>query len=295
MDEPQLRLALPKGSLGDATLQLFDEADLAVLRSSDRDYNATIDDPRIGEVRILRPQEIGKYVEDGIFDAGICGRDWITETEADVVKLCELHYSKATPRPTRTVLAVASGSGIKRPEDIPDGARISTEFPEMTRRYFEKLGTDVQIFMSYGATEAKVPDIVDAIVDLTETGNSLRRAGLEIIDELCQSYPEFVANKDSHADPKKREAMDAITLLLTGAMNARGKVLVKLNCPREALDAVIDVLPSMRAPTVNELAAGEGYAVEAVVPKLTINELIPVLKDRGAADILELPVTKIVE
>lgn len=290
----ELRLVVPKGSLETSTFRLFEEADLAILRGSDRDYRASIDDPRIGEVRILRPQEIGKYVEEGVFDLGITGRDWITETAADVESLCRLPFSKATPRPTKTVLAVPIGSGIVRPEDLPDGARVSTELPEMTRRYFEDLGKDVHIFLSYGATEAKVPDIVDAIVDLTETGSSLRRAGLKIIDTLCESYPELIANRESCADQKKREAMEAIKLLLTSAMNARGRVLVKLNCPNDALEAVLDVLPSAKAPTVNALAGDSGYAVEAVVSKATINELIPVLKDRGAGDILELPVTKIV-
>jgi ATP phosphoribosyltransferase len=291
----QLRLVIPKGSLEAQTLRLFEDADLAVLRSSDRDYRATIEDPRIEEVRILRPQEIGQYVEEGIFDIGITGRDWITETQADVVSVCEIPFSKVSARPTRAVLAVPSDSAVQGPEDLPENAKISTELPEMTRRFFEDLGKKVRIYLSYGATEAKVPDIVDAIVDITETGSSLRRAGLRIIAELCRSYPELIANRDTWADPGKRQAILDIRTLLEGALNARGRVLVKLNCGTDDLEGILGVLPSMKSPTVNELAHQTGYAVETVVAKNEINTLIPVLKAKGAEDIIELPVTKIVE
>lgn len=290
----RLRLVLPKGSLEVPTFRLFEDADLGLIRSSDRDYRATIDDPRIEEVRILRPQEIGKYVEEGIFDLGVTGRDWVEETQADVHTVCQLPFSKVSARPTRIVLAVPN-DGPATPEELPDGAKVSTELPEMTRRFFEGLGKKVRLFLSYGATEAKVPDIVDAIVDITETGSSLRRAGLKIIAELCTSYPELVANHAAWADPVRRQAIEDIRTLLEGALNARGRVLVKLNCAKESLEGVLDVLPSMKSPTINELAHGGGYAVEAVVEKRAINTLIPVLKARGAEDILELPVTKIVE
>ncbi|MBX7161093.1 MAG: ATP phosphoribosyltransferase [Acidimicrobiia bacterium] len=290
----RLRIVIPKGSLEAKTLQLFEDADLAVLRSSDREYRAQIDDPRIEEVRILRPQEIGKYVEEGIFDLGITGRDWIEEWQSDVVTVTELPFSRATPRPTRTVLAVARDSGVERAEDLPDGAKISTEFPEMTRRYFDEIGKPVRIYMSYGATEAKVPDIVDAIVDITETGSSLRKAGMVIVAELCRSYPELVANKAAWADPAKRRAIEEITILLRGAMDARGKVLLKLNVGADGLEAVLGVLPSMKSPTVNELAHASGFAVETVVAKREINTLIPSLKAAGATDLVEVPVTKIV-
>lgn len=290
----RLRLVIPKGSLEAKTLQLFEDADLAVLRSSDRDYRAQVDDPRIEEVRILRPQEIGRYVEEGIFDLGITGRDWIEEWQSDVVTVTELPFSRATPRPTRTVLAVPRESEIERAEDLPDGAKISTEFPEMTRRFFDSIGKPVRIYMSYGATEAKVPDIVDAIVDITETGSSLRKAGMVIVAELCRSYPELVANPTAWADPAKRRAIEEITILLRGAMDARGKVLLKLNVRAAALDAVLGVLPSMKSPTVNELAHSSGFAVETVVDKSEINTLIPKLKASGATDLVEVPVTKIV-
>src|SRR5688500_13712543 len=202
-----LKLVLPKGSLERATLDLFEDADLGVLRSSDVDYRASIADPRIAEVRILRPQEIPRYVAEGVFDLGITGRDWIEETSSVVVSLGELHYSKATARPVRVVVAVAADSGIERVEDLKSGARISTEYPSLTRRFFERKGIEVDVQLSYGATEAKVPDIVDAIVELTETGSALRAAGLRIVDTLVVSFTELIANPQAYEDPEKRHAM----------------------------------------------------------------------------------------
>ena len=289
-----LRLVLPKGSLEKATFDLFESADLAVSRSSAVDYKATIADPRIDEVRILRPQEIPRYVAEGMFDLGITGRDWIEETASDVVSLGELRYSKATARPIRLVIAVLDESDIKTVDDLPDGVRVSTEYPEVTGRYFEERGIEADIRLSYGATEAKVPDIVDCIAEITETGRALRAAGLRIIDEVLQSYTELIANPAAHADPDKQHAMAQIHTLLAGTMEARGKVLVKLNIDADRLESVIEVLPTMKAPTVNELFRGQGYAVETVVQKSEINTLIPELKDRGASDIVELPLAKIV-
>ncbi len=289
-----LRLVLPKGSLEKATLELFEAADLRVDRSSTVDYKASIDDPRIDEVRILRPQEIPMYVAEGLFDLGITGRDWVEETASDVVTLGELRYSKATGRPIRMVVAVPQGSEVDRVEDLPQGLRVSTEYPGLTRRYFEKLGIDADIRLSYGATEAKVPDIVDCIVEITETGRALRAAGLKVIGEVLTSYTELIANPVAAEDPAKRHAMDQVRTLLDGVMEARGKVLVKLNVGAADLDAVIALLPSMKAPTVSELFGEGGYAVETVVAKATINTLIPELKDAGASDIIELPLAKIV-
>lgn len=289
-----LRLVLPKGSLEKATLELFEAADLRVDRSSSVDYKATIDDPRISEVRILRPQEIPTYVAEGMFDLGITGRDWIEETASDVVSLGELRYSKATARPIKMVIAVPQDSPIERAEDLPQGLRVSTEYLGLTRRYFEKLGIDADIRLSYGATEAKVPDIVDCIVEITETGRALRAAGLKIIGEVLTSYTELIANPAASADPAKRHAMEQIKTLLDGVMEARGKVLVKLNVGEADLDAVIEILPSMKSPTVSKLFGDGGYAVETVVAKSTINTLIPALKDAGASDIIELPLAKIV-
>jgi ATP phosphoribosyltransferase len=288
-----LRLVLPKGSLEKATLELFESADLGVRRSSSVDYRANIDDPRIDEVRILRPQEIPTYVQEGMFDLGISGRDWVTESGADVVSLGELNYSKATSQPVKIVIAVSADSPWQTVKDMPAGVRISTEYPELTRRFFADLGIDADIRLSYGATEAKIPEIADAIIDLTETGRALRAAGLRILDVMMVSYTEVVANKAAYADPAKRHAMEQLMTLLNGTLEARDKVLVKLNVSDEAFEAVIAKLPSMKSPTVSKLAGG-GYAVETVVEKRTINTLIPELKDAGATDILELPLSKIV-
>ena len=290
-----LSLVLPKGSLEKATLELFDAADLTVRRSSDRDYHASIDDPRIARVRFLRPQEIPSYLERGLFDLGITGRDWITETEADIASLGELQYSKATSNPVRVVLAVPESAPWQSVRDLPEGVRISTEFPSMTARYLTENGVKALVVPSYGATEAKVPDIVDAIVDLTETGSSLRKNGLRILDTLLTSYTEFVASKASYEDPAKRAAMDDIALLLQGAIRARGQVLLKLNVPAGKLAAVSSMLPAMSSPTITQLANGGMNAVETVVPKRGVNTLIPALKAAGAQDILEIPISKIVE
>ncbi len=289
-----LRLVLPKGSLEKATLDLFDAADLPVLRSSSVDYKATIDDPRIAEVRILRPQEIPTYVAEGLFDIGITGRDWVEETSSDVVSLGELKYSKATSLPIKVVVAVAGDSPAQRIEDLPHGLRVSTEYPELTRRFFAERGIEADIRLSYGASEAKIPDIADCIVDITETGRALRAAGLRIIDEILVSYTEVVANNEAYADPAKRHAMAQLMTLLNGTLDARGKVLLKLNVAAEQLDAVLALVPSMKAPTVNELAGHGGFAVETVVAKNQINRLIPALKDAGATGILELPISKII-
>lgn len=289
-----LRLVLPKGSLEAATLDLFESADLRVRRSSSVAYRASIADPRVAEVRILRPQEIPTYVAEGLFDIGITGRDWVEETSSEVVSLGELHYSKVSTDPVRIVLAVPDDSPVQRVEDLPNGVRVSSEYPELTRRFFADRGIEADVRLSYGATEAKVPDIVDAIVDITETGRALRAAGLRIVDTLLVSWTELIANPDSHADPDKRHAMGQLLTLLQGVLDARGKVLVKLNVPVDGLDAVVGLLPSMKAPTVNELHGRSGYAVETVVPKDTINTLIPALSDAGATDIIELPIAKIV-
>jgi ATP phosphoribosyltransferase len=289
-----LKLVLPKGSLEKATLELFEAADLRVHRNSAVTYKATIDDPRVDSVRILRPQEIPTYVAEGLFDIGITGRDWVEETTSDVVSLGELKYSKVSELPVRIIVAVPGDSPWQSVADLPQGVRVSSEYPRLTERYFADKGIEADVRLSYGATEAKVPDIVDCIVDLTETGNAIRAAGLRIIDTMLTSYTELVANPAAHADPDKAHAMGQIHTLLQGVLEARGKVLVKLNVQSTALDAVIDLLPSMKAPTVNELYAGQGYAVETVVQKAAINVLIPALKDHGATDIIELPISKIV-
>lgn len=289
-----LRLVLPKGSLERATLELFEAADLAVNRSSEVDYRASINDPRVTDVRILRPQEIPRYVAEGMFDIGITGRDWIEETGSDVHSLGQLRYSKATSRPVKVVLAVAADSPVRSVADLHDGVRVSTEYVGLTTRYMENHGIKADVRLSYGATEAKIPEIADAIVELTETGRALRAAGLRIVDTILESYTELVAHRGAWADDDKRHAMQQLHSLLEGTLVARTRVLVKLNVGEPDLAAVIAIVPAMKSPTVSKLFGEDGYAVEAVVPKATINTLIPALKDHGATDIIELPIAKIV-
>jgi ATP phosphoribosyltransferase len=285
---------LPKGSLERATLELFEAADLAVTRSSTVDYKAGIDDPRVSEVRILRPQEIPAYVAEGLFDLGITGRDWVEETGSPVVSLGELRYSKATTNPVRVVVAVAQDSPAEKVDDLPQGLRVSTEYPRLTARFFADRGIEADVRLSYGASEAKIPDIADCIVDITETGRALRAAGLRIIDTILVSYTEVVANAESHADPATRHAMGQLMTLLNGTLEARDKVLVKLNVSRADYEKVLPLVPALKAPTVSELAGDGGFAIETVVPKNQINVLIPALKDAGATGILELPISKII-
>lgn len=288
-----LRLVLPKGSLERATLELFEAADLSVVRSSAVDYKATIDDPRVDDVRILRPQEIAGYVEEGLFDFGITGRDWVEETGAQVESLGELKYSKATSRPVKVVVAVAGDSEVQSVADLPDGVRVTSEYPEMTKKFFAERGVNADIRLSYGASEAKIPDIADCVVDITETGRALRAAGLRVIDTILTSYTEVVVNKESFANPEKRKAMDQLMTLLNGALEARGKVLLKLNVIADRRDAVLAALPAEKSPTVNQLANGD-YAIETVVEKAGINYLIPELTEAGATDLLEIPISKII-
>ena len=289
-----LRLVLPKGSLELQTLRLFEEADLRVRRGSDRDYHGTIDDERIDRVSLLRPQEIPLYVQDGLFDLGITGQDWIAETDADVEVLTSLTYAKSgTGHGTSVVLAVPADHLANSAKEMPTGSRISTEFVNLTKRYFDDLGIDVRVVWSFGATEAKVPEIVDAIVDVTETGSTLRAHGMKIIETLMTSEPVLVANRDAAADAAKRRAMNDVTTLLLGAIRAEGRVLIKMNVGESDLDAVVDAVPAMKSPTVSRLQEG-GYALETVVDKDQVNRLIPHLKERGATDILEIPISKIV-
>jgi ATP phosphoribosyltransferase len=289
-----LKLVLPKGSLERMTLELFEEADLAVRRSSDVEYKARIADPRVDDVRILRPQEIPAYVAEGLFDLGIAGRDWVEETGSDVVILGELEYSKVSANPYRIVVAVADDSPWDKVEDLPDGVRVSSEYPRLTQRFFADRGVAADIRLSYGATEAKIPEIVDCVVDGTETGRALRAAKLKIIGEILPSFTALIANRAAYDDPAKRQAMLQLKTLLDGVLEARGKVLVKLNVAEDQLDGVIALLPALKSPTVSKLFGDGGYAVETVVPKTTINTLIPALKDHGATDIIELPLSKIV-
>ncbi|HSJ51725.1 MAG TPA: ATP phosphoribosyltransferase [Actinomycetota bacterium] len=289
-----LKLVIPKGSLEQQTLRLLEEANLRVRRGSDRDYHGQIDDERIERVSLLRPQEIPVYVQDGLFDLGITGQDWIAETGAEVEVLASLSYAKSgTGHGTRVVLAVPSDHPAESAKEIPPGARISTEFERLTKRYFDELGIDVHVVWSFGATEAKVPEIVDAIVDITETGSTLRAHGMKIIETLMTSEPVLVANRESAADPVRRQAMDDVTTLLLAALRAEGRVLIKLNVSEDDLPGLLEIVPAAKSPTVSRLQDG-GYAVESVVEKHRVNTLIPLMKAKGATDILELPISKIV-
>ncbi len=289
-----LKVVIPKGSLEEQTLRLFEAADLTVRRSSSRDYHGSIDDERIDRVSVLRPQEIPAYVEEGLFDLGITGRDWVVETGATVTELATLSYAKGgTGHGTKVVLAVPKDHPAQRAADLPAGTRISTEFENLTQRYFDDLGIPVHVVWSYGATEAKVPEIVDAIVDITETGSTLRAHGMKIIETLLESDVLLIANPDAVADPAKKAAMDDLVTLLLGALRAEGRVLIKLNVGKGDLDKVLEMVPSMKAPTVSELSDG-GYAIETVAERRIVNRLIPELKAAGATDILELPISKIV-
>ncbi len=288
-----LRIVLPKGSLERATLDLFEAADLPVVRSSSVDYRASIDDPRVAEVRILRPQEIPVYVAEGLFDIGITGRDWVTETSSEVVSLGELRYSKATSDPVRVVVAVAGASPVQSVSDLPDGVRVASEYPEMTRRFFAERGVAADVRLSYGASEAKIPDIADCVVDITETGRALRAAGLRVIDTSHPTGTEGRARPAAHADRDRRRACEQLMVLLNGALDARGKVLLKLNVTAARRDDVLAVLPSAKSPTINQLANGD-FAIESVVEKAGINRIIPALSEAGATDLLEIPISKIV-
>jgi ATP phosphoribosyltransferase len=288
-----LSIALPKGSLEEQTMLLFREADLPV-RTSGRGYNPTIDDPRITRVKILRPQEIPLYVADGHFDLGISGHDWVTESGAEVVEVAALPYAKTGAGVVKMVLAVCDDSPVRSAADIPAGSRITTEFPNVTRSFFDKLGIPVEVFYSHGATEAKVPELMDALVDLTETGSTLRQNGLRIVDVILESTTRLLANRAAWEDPAKRQAIEEVRTLLLGVIEARGRVLLSMNVPSARLDAVIAVLPAMKRPTVNQLYGSTDYEIMTVADKATVNILIPQLKSAGAEDILEMPITKIV-
>jgi ATP phosphoribosyltransferase len=289
-----LSLALPKGSLEEQTLLLFAQADLEVKRSS-REYNPTIADERIGKVKILRPQEIPVFVQDGYFDLGISGFDWIQESGADVIEVAELPYAKTGTGVVNMVLAVPQDSPASSARDIASGSRISTEFPNTTKRFFDSLGIPVEVHFSYGATEAKVPDMMDALVDLTETGSTIRRNGLKIIETVLTSTTRLLANRDSWEQPEKRREIEEIRTLLLGVIEARGRVLLSLNVPADKLDGVIAELPAMKRPTVSKLYGSDDYEITTVADKGTVNVLIPRLKAAGAEDILELPISKIVK
>ncbi len=284
-------LGLPKGSLQESTFALFKRAGFNVTCSS-RSYTPSIDDEEI-KCRLLRPQEMSRYVELGLLDAGICGWDWVYENGSDVQEICELNYSKATSNPVRWVLAVPNDSKIKSVKDL-QGKRISTEAVGLVKRYLKKNHVKADVEFSWGATEVKAPELVDAIVDLTETGSSLRANNLRIVDTILVSTTRFIANKASWKNKAKRAKLEQLRTLLVGALEAQRRVLLKCNAPKTSLDRVVKAMPALHAPTVNALHGGDWFAVESVVEERKVRDLIPALKSAGATGIIELPLNKII-
>ena len=284
-------LGLPKGSLQESTFALFKRAGFAVSCSS-RSYYPSIDDEEI-KCRLLRPQEMSRYVELGLLDAGICGYDWVYENGSDVVDICELSYSKATSNPVRWVLAVPNDSKIKTVKDLK-GKRISTEALGIVNRYLKANGVKANVEFSWGATEVKAPELVDAIVDLTETGSSLRANNLRIVDTILTSTTRLIANKKAWKDKAKRAKIEQLKMLLTAALDAQKRVLIKLNAPAKKLEKITAALPALHAPTVNKLNDADWFAVESVVEERQVRDLVPVLKAAGATGIIELSLNKII-
>ena len=289
---PQLTLGLPKGSLESLTLELFRKSGWKI-SGADRSYFPSVDDETLRCV-LARPQEMSRYVEDGVLDAGITGKDWTLENDSDVHVVSDFIYSRASMRPTRWVAVVPQASSITDISQLA-GKRIATEMVGFTKRYFAERNIDVDVEFSWGATEAKVVQgLVDAIVEVTETGSTLRANGLRIIHELCESNPQLIANKQAWADPWKREKVEQISLLLNGALQAEAKVGLKMNVPRDRLDALIELIPSITAPTVSPLYKTEWFAVETVIAEAQVRELIPRLLKNGAVGSIEYPLNKVI-
>lgn len=287
----QIKLGLPKGSLQDSTFALMKKAGWN-FKVGSRSYVPTVDDPAIA-ARLIRPQEIARYVELGLLDAGLTGYDWIYENGADVVEVAELCYSKATSNPVRWVVAVPIDSPIQGVKDL-QGKRIATEAVGLTKRYLADHGVTAEIEFSWGATEVKAPELVDAIVELTETGSSLRANQLRIVDTVLTSTTRFIANKDAWANKEKRAKIEQMALLLTGALYAENKVLIKMNAKKGDVASICGVLPALHAPTVNPLGDPSWVAIETVVDESIVREIIPQLKAAGASGIIELALNKVV-
>ena len=290
-NKPLLMLGLPKGSLEESTKSLFAKAGWKIATSS-RSYKPSIDDPEL-DGRFIRAQEISRYVEHGFFDCGLTGYDWIMENESDVVEVCDLIYSKVSAQKSRWVLCVPEASTIQKPEELV-GKRVATELVGTVRRYFEAKKIPVEVEFSWGATEIKVPDLVDAIVDITETGNSIRANKLRIIDTLLETNTKLIANRDSWANPAKRQKIETIALLLKGALEAESKVGLKMNLPKASLDAILQKLPALRNPTISPLSSPAWIALETIIDESVVREIIPQLKALGAEGIVEYPLNKVV-
>jgi ATP phosphoribosyltransferase len=284
-------LGLPKGSLQDATIKLFAKAGFDISVSS-RSYRPSIDDEQL-DGRFVRAQEVSRYVEHGYFDCGLTGQDWVLENASDVVEVCDLVYSRASNVRSKWIIAVPENSPVQAVKDL-EGKRIATEVVNITRQYLKDQGVNAEVEFSWGATEVKVPDLVDAIVDLTETGNSIRANKLRIVDTLLYTNTVLIANKDSWEDPKKREKIENIAMLLQSALEANSKVGLKLNIDKSKLDAVLAALPALRNPTVNRLTDEGWVAIDTILDEKVVREIIPQLKSLGAEGIIEYPLNKVV-
>ncbi len=286
-----LILGLPKGSLQEATFNMMKKAGFNVSASS-RSYVPRVDDPEL-TCRLIRPQEISRYVELGLLDAGITGFDWIYENGSDVVEVCEMCYSKATSNPVRWVLAVPNDSPIRTVQDL-EGKRIATEAVGLTKRYLDQHGVTAEIEFSWGATEVKAPELVDAIVELTETGSSLRANNLRIIETILTSTTRLIANHKAWADPEKRRKIEQFSMLLQGALAAESRVLLKLNVSAENLERVNAILPALHAPTINKLNDDNWFAIESVIEEKVVRDIVPPLRAAGAEGIIEIPLNKVI-
>lgn len=290
-ENQKLKIALPKGSLEEATYLLFKKAGFVISVGS-RSYFPSIDDPEL-EVILFRPQEMSRYIEDGIIDCGLTGYDWVLENESDVVELCELQYSKRTRNPIRWVVAVHNDSPFKTVKDL-NGKKVVTELVNATKNYLKKHGVTAEVEFSWGATEVKPPRLADAIVEATETGSSLRANNLRIIDTVLTSVPKFIANKKSYKDEWKRRKMENIVLLLQGAIRAQEKVGLKMNVSQEDLEKVLGILPALKNPTVSTLSKKGWYDVDTIIDESIVREIIPALKKAGASGIIEYPLNKVI-
>ena len=291
MSEKKLKLGIPKGSLEEATVNLFAKAGYKITIKS-RSYFPSIDDDEI-ECMLIRAQEIARYVADGVLDAGLTGKDWVMENRADVVEIADLVYSKQSTRPVRWVLAVPNDSDIKSVKDL-EGKRIATEAVNMTVDYLKKHGVTANVEFSWGATEVKAPKLVDAIVEVTETGNSLRANNLRILETIMESNTKFIMNKDSHKDAWKQDKISRLVLMLKGAMEANTKVGLMMNVPTASLDAVIKILPDNLKPTISSLTEEDWVDLNVVIQEKLVREIVPDLKIAGAQDIVEYPLSKVI-
>lgn len=288
---PLLMLGLPKGSLEDATVDLFAKAGFQITKSS-RSYRPAFDDEQL-DGRFVRAQEVSRYVELGYFDCGLTGQDWVRENGSDIVEVCDLVYSRASNRRSKWILAVPEQSAIETVKDL-EGKRIATEVVNITKQYLQKNSVNAEVEFSWGATEVKVPDLVDAIVDLTETGNSLVANKLRIVDTLMFTNTVLIANKSAWETPEKRKKIDSIAMLLRSALEAKSKVGLKLNVERAKLDELLEDLPALRNPTVNRLADESWVAIDTILDEKVVREIIPALKAHGAEGIVEYPLNKVV-